>query len=159
VLPTMGGSIGKANRESVTKPILHFRQLLQSLGLLRRHKGALRLTRAGGAAQRGPVELWNWLADKLVPAASGFDVDATLLLLAYAATSGASEIELDAVAAALTALGWQTVDGRPVERRDLYWIPAVQVLRNVASDPTDWASRWRISPAAAKLARAALQQR
>ena len=159
VLPTMGGWIGKANRESVTKPILHFRQLLQSLGLLRRHKGALRLTRAGGAAQRGPVELWNWLADKLVPAASGFDVDATLLLLAYAATSGASEIELDAVAAALTPLGWQTVDGRPVERRDLYWIPAVQVLRNVASDPADWASRWRISPAAAKLARAALQQR
>jgi hypothetical protein len=159
VLPTMGGWIGKANRESETTPILHFRQLLQSLGLLRKHKGALRLTRAGAAAQRAPQELWNRLADRLVPAASGFDADATLLLLAYAATSAGSEIELDAVAAALTTLGWQTKDRRPVERRDLYWIPALEVLRNVASDPTDWATRWRISPAAANLARAALQQR
>jgi hypothetical protein len=159
VVPTMGGWIGKANRESETTPVLHFRQVLQSLGLLRKYKGALRLTRAGAAAQEAPEELWNRLADTLVPAESDFNADAALLLLAYAATSADAELPLDEVAAALTAAGWQTDDGRPIERRDLYRSPALEVLRNVTSEPTGWVDRWRISPAAARLARAALQQR
>jgi Plasmid pRiA4b ORF-3-like protein len=159
VVPTMGGWIGKANRESETTPVLHFRQVLQSLGLLRKYRGALRLTRAGATAQKAPEELWNRLADTLVPAESDFDSDAALLLLAYAATSADAELPLDEVAAALTAAGWQTDDGRPIERRDLYWSPALEVLRNVTSEPTGWLDRWRISPAAARLARAALQQR
>jgi hypothetical protein len=156
VVPTMGGWIGKANRESDTTPVLHFRQLLQSLGLLQKRNGVLRLTRAGAAAQKAPEALWNRLADKLVPSARGFDTDATLLLLAYAASSADAELPLDDIAAALTALGWRTEAGRPVERRDLYWIGALGVLRNVASEPTDWVDRWRVSPVAAKLARAAL---
>jgi hypothetical protein len=157
-LPTMGGWIGKANRESETMPVLHFRKVLQSLGLLRKHKGALRLTRAGASAQQAPEELWNHVADKLVPAADGFDTDAALLLLAYAATSAESEIPLDDIAAALTTVGWRA-DSQPIERRDLFGIPALEVLRNVTTEPTTWADRWRISQAAAKLARAALQQR
>lgn len=158
VVPTMAGWIGKANRESEATPVLHFRQVLQSLGLLRRYKGALRLTRAGAAAQQAPEELWNRLADKLVPAGSGFNSDATLLLLAHAATSADAELPLHDVAAALTAAGWQTDDG-PIERRDLYAIPALEVLRNVTSEPTGWLDRWQISPAAARLARAALRER
>ena len=158
VVPTMGGWIGKANRESDTTPVLHFRQLLQSLGLLQKRNGVLRLTRAGAAA-RDPEALWNRLADKLVPSARGFDTDATLLVLAYAATSADAELPLDDIAAALTALGWRTETGRSVERQDLYWINALGVLRNVASEPTDWVDRWRVSPVAAKLARAALQRR
>jgi hypothetical protein len=158
VLPTMGGWIGKANRESETTPVLHFRKVLQSLGLLRKHKGALRLTRAGASAQQAREELWNRLADKLVPGADGFEADAALLLLAYAATSAGSEIPLDGVAAALTTVGWRA-DGHPIECRDLYWAPALEVLRNVTSEPTTWPDRWRISPAAARLARAALQKR
>jgi hypothetical protein len=158
VVPTMEGWIGKANRESETTPILHFRQVLQSLGLLRKYKGALRLTRAGAAAQQAPEELSNRLADTLVPAESGFNADAALLLLAYAATSADAELPLDDVAAALTAAGWQTDDG-PIERQDLYAIPALEVLRNVTAEPTGWLDRWQISPTAARLARAALQQR
>lgn len=158
VLPTMGGWIGKANRESETTPVLRFRKVLQSLGLVRKHKGVLRLTRAGASAQQAPEELWNHLADRLVPAADGFDTDAALLLLAYAVTSAESEIPLDDVAAALTTVGWRA-DGQPIERRDLYGIPALEVLRNVTAEPTTWADRWRISKAAARLARAALQQR
>lgn len=159
VVPTMSGWIGKANRESETTPVLHFRQVLQSLGLLRKYKGALRLTRAGAAAQQVREELWNRLADNLVPVGTDFNSDAALLLLAFAATSAGAELPLDDVAAALTEAGWQTNEGRPVERRDLYWIPALEILRNVTSEPTGWADRWRISPAAAWLARAALQQR
>jgi hypothetical protein len=61
VVPTMGGWIGKANRESDATPVLHFRQLLQSLGLLQKRNGVLRLTRAGVAAQQDPGALWNRL--------------------------------------------------------------------------------------------------
>jgi hypothetical protein len=158
-VPTMDGWIGKANRESDATPVLHCRQLLQSLGLLQKRKGVLRLTRAGAAAQQAPGELWNRLADKLVPSDSGFDTDATLLLLTYAASSADAELPLDDIAAALTTLGWRTEAGRPVERQDLYWIGALEVLRNVSSEPTDWVDGWRVSPVAAKLARAALQRR
>ena len=98
------------------------------------------------------------MADRLVPAADGFDTDAALLLLAYAATSAESEIPLDDVAAALTSVGWRA-DSQPIERRDLYGIPALEVLHNVTTEPTTWADSWRISPAAARLARAALQER
>jgi len=158
VVPTMSGWMGKANRESETTPVLHFRQVLQSLGLVRKYKGTLRLTRAGAAAQKAPEELWNRLAGKLVPDGNGFDADAALLLLAYAATSAGAELPLDQVAAALTASGWQTDEGRPIERRDLYRIPALEVLRNVTSEPSGWTERWRIRRTAASLARAALQQ-
>lgn len=154
----MNDWIGKANRESETTPVLHFRKVLQSLGLLRKHTGALRLTRAVAAAQQSREELWNHLADRLVPATDGFDTDAALLLLAYAATSAESEIPLDDVAAALTTVRW-CADGQRIERRDLYGIPALEVLRNVTTEPTTWADRWRVSPAAARLARAALQKR
>jgi uncharacterized protein YlxP (DUF503 family) len=99
VLPTMGDWIGMVNRQSETAPVLHFRQCLQSLGLLRRYKGALVLTRAGAAAQQAHAELWNLLADKLVPASDGFETDATLLMLVYAATSANAPILFDDVAA------------------------------------------------------------
>lgn len=159
VVPTMGGWIGKANRESETTPVLHFRKVLQSLGLLRNSKGALHLTRAGAAAQEAPEELWNQVADKLVPAGDGFDSDAALLLLAYVATSAEKQLPLDDVAAALTAAGWQTDVGGPIEGRDLSSMPVLEVLRNMTSEPVGGADRWRISPAASRLARAALQQR
>jgi hypothetical protein len=159
VVPAMAGWIGTANRESETAPVLHFRKMLQSLGLLRKHKGVLRLTRAGAAAQRAPEELWNRLADKLIPATNGFDTDAALLLLLYAATSAGAEIPLEDVAAALTGAGWQAESGQPIERRDLYWSTALEVLLNVGSDHAGRPDRWRISPAAARLARAALRQR
>lgn len=99
------------------------------------------------------------MADNLVPAGNSFDADATLLLLAYAATSVGLEIPLDDVAAALTAIGWQTDTGQPIERWDLYWTPVLEVLLNVAGERVDRAGRWRISPGAARLARAALRAR
>jgi hypothetical protein len=158
VVPTMAGWIGKANRENDARPILHFRKALQSIGLLRKHKGTLRLTRSGAAAREAREELWNHLADKLAPAKGGFDTDATLLLLLYAATSADAEIPMDQVANALTELGWRTGDGQPAAARDLYWLPALEILRNVTAGPVDWRDRWRISPAAARLARAALRR-
>ncbi len=157
LLPTMHGWIGKANREIDTTPVLHFRKTLQSLGLLRKHKGTLRLTRAGRIAQADLQGLWDQLADLLVPTSDGFDTAATLLLLAYAATSPNTELPFDTIAEALNSLGWQGHDGTPVYDHDLYRLPVVEVLRNVSTTRPDRSHRWQISVEAAQLARAALQ--
>lgn len=159
VVPGMQRWIGKANRESDSVPILAFREALQSLGLLQKRKGVLRLTRAGRAAQQAPEALWNYLAERLVPRGVGFDTDATLLVLAFAASSAGAELAVDVIAAALTDLGWRTGDGQRVRGSDLYGVRALELLGNVGSAPDDPFARWRVSPVAAQLARAALQRR
>jgi hypothetical protein len=158
VVPAMHRWIGKANRESDSVPILVFREALQSLGLLQKRKGVLRLTRAGRRAQQDPETLFSHLADRLVPSADGFDAEATLLSLAFAVSSAGVELEVDVIAAALTELGWRTGDGLPVEGYDLYRIAAIELLRNVGGQPADPLVGWRVSPAAAQLAHAALQR-
>ena len=57
----MHGWIGQANREIDTTPVLHFRKALQALGLVRKHKGSLLLTRADTiCAPRGRPYGTNW---------------------------------------------------------------------------------------------------
>ena len=157
VLPTMVGWVGNAIREADARPVLHFRQALQSLGLVRKYKGSLRLTRAGQDAQAAWQDLWNRLADRLIPNTDGFETDATVLLLLYAATSQDTALPFDTIAAALTYLGWQTSDGAPVAGHDVHWLRAVDVVRNVSNVPAPRGDRWRISAVAAELARAALR--
>lgn len=158
VLPTMHGWIGRANREIDTAPVLHFRKALQGLGLLRKHKGSLLLTRAGHDSHAAWQVLWNHLADRLVPNAEGFDTDATLLLALYAATSPDSELPFDTLAAALTHLGWQSHDGTPIVGYDLYRLRALDVLRSVSTVDVSRSDRWRIDHVVAELARAALRE-
>lgn len=87
VVPAMGDWIGKSNREVHCAPPLEFRESLRTMGLLRKHKGRLLLTRAGATAQRNPMKLWAHLRERLIPAkGSDFETVATLILLAYAAT-------------------------------------------------------------------------
>jgi hypothetical protein len=158
IVPAMGERIGTNNREIHCAPLLHFRQTLQSMGLLRKHKGTLWLTRAGAAAQRDPSKLWNHLASRLLPGNDDtFESHATLLLLAYAGASNTSELPLDEIATALTELGWRHPDGRPVSGSSLYRVSAFDVLINVSDHPLTWDERHRITPAAATLARAALR--
>lgn len=157
VVPAMGDWIGKNNRESLAAPLLDFRHTLQSMGLLRKYKGRLLLTRAGAAAQQDPEKLWDLLASKLVGAGEGFDRDATLLLLAYAATSGDADLPLGSIAEALGQLGWRHRDGTPLDGYELYRLPAFDVLANVSGRAAPArGERRQISPCAAALARAAL---
>jgi hypothetical protein len=158
VLPTMHEWIGKANREIDTTPVLRFRKTLQALGLIRKHKGALLLTRAGHDAQAAWQALWNHLADRLVPGTDGFETDATLLLLLYAATSRDSDLPLGTIAAALTHLGWQSSDGTPIVDHDLYRLRALEILRNVSTAQPERVSRWRLDDEVVELARAALKR-
>ena len=158
VVPAMGDWIGKNNREINAVPVLEFRESLQSMGLLRKHKGTLLLTRAGAAAQRHPLNLWRHLADRLIPEKPGeFETIASLLFLAYAGTSPDGAVPLEEVAAALSELGWQHRDGRPLEGYEIYQLDVFNTLVNVADGPVTRGDRNRISPAAAALARAALR--
>jgi len=77
------------------------------------------------------------LADKLIPAADGFDRDAMLLLLAYAASSAGQEIPLEPIAEALTHLGWRQRDGRPLDGYELYRLAAFDTLINVSEKTAD----------------------
>jgi hypothetical protein len=152
----MGNWIGKNNRESLAYPLLDFRKSLQSMGLLRKYKGTLLLTRAGAAAQRDPRKLWDLLATKLAAPTSGFDSAATLLMLTYAATSADAELPLKQITAALRELDWRHTDGQELQYHELFGLPAYDLLINVSERSAELGGRRRISPAAACLARAAL---
>jgi Plasmid pRiA4b ORF-3-like protein len=157
--PAMGDWIGKNNREVNAAPLLDFRQSLQAMGLLRKYKGKLLLTRAGSAVRGRPERLWEHLAARLAPAGAGtFAHEASLLILAYAATSPQAPLPRDSIVAALDDLGWRRPDGRPLQPYDLRGIEhsPYDVLVNVSSGPRAFSERDELGPVAAALARAAL---
>lgn len=150
---------GRSNRESMLHPLLNFRQSLQRLGLLRKSKGRLLLTKAGRDARSDVARLRLHLADRL--ARTGDDpwtVQSTLLILLYAATSADGKLPLESVAAALREFGWRTESG-PVQAHHMYRSPVLDVLCNVSDPPEGFEDRLHISAPAAALARAALTRR
>jgi hypothetical protein len=159
LVPSMGGWIGKHNREVHCAPLLDFRQSLQRMGLLRKYKGKLLLTRAGAAVRGRPDQLWRHLAAWLAPGGScTFADEAGLLVLAYAATTPEDPLPRRSVVAALEHLGWRRQDGRPLEVHDLYGVEhsPYDVLLDVSPRPRTFRERDVLGPAAAALARAAL---
>src|SRR5690606_29245548 len=131
LVPSMTHWYGKKNRENNTVPLLRFRESLQSLGLLRKYKGRLRLTKAGAAVAGDPDALWDLLAEKLAgPREDRFHNEANLLVLAYAASTADGAAPFEEVALALSQLGWVRPDGRPLSRFDLPE-ETIEILRNV----------------------------
>lgn len=160
VLPAMADWIGTHNREAQCAPLLHFRQSMQVMGLLRKYKSALRLTRAGAAAQADTETLWEHLACRLLPnTGDKFETQATLLLLAYAGGSTGTKLAYGEIASLLAELGWRYSDGRPVSEYSVRCLAARQVLVNVTDVPASSVERDRISPTAAVLARRALRRK
>jgi Plasmid pRiA4b ORF-3-like protein len=157
VVPAMNDWMGKRNREIQCYPLLRFREGVQSLGLLRKRKGTLFLTKAGVAAQRDANRLWEHLAGRLIPKSDEkFEAQATLLMLAFAAASACSKLPFDKMTALLAELGWRHSDGRSVSESSLRQLPVYEVLINVTDQPVTQARRNIVSPAAAALARRAL---
>lgn len=158
IVPQMADWFGKNNREVNCVPLLTFRQSLQSMGLLRKYKGSLVLTKAGAAAQRDPAALWEHLASRLIPTdPHTFECHATLLFLAQAGGAEDGWVRVGAIADALTDLGWQTTNGDGVEPYQLARLAVGGVLRNICDRPRKFAEHNWVSPAAAALARAALR--
>ncbi|GAA1698878.1 hypothetical protein MMUR_26680 [Mycolicibacterium murale] len=159
VIPEMGDWPFGHAREKNCPPLRHFRETLQSLRLVRRYKGELTLTKAGILAWRNPSQIWDRLAIRLVPGTDdAYELQSTLLFLAYAGTtSDVDDLPFAAMATALNELGWRHADGRPVEDFSLRYHPAHSILVNVTDAPVTAQRRWKISPGAAALARAALR--
>ncbi len=159
VVPVMADWIGKNNREAHCYPLQRFRESLQDVGLLRKAKGTLLLTKAGRSAQRDVDALWEHLAGRLIPKpAEKFPMQAALLILAYAAASADADLPLGKIAALLTELGWRHEDRRPVTEHTLRHLLAYEVLTNVTDQPVTWRRPDVVSPAAAALARKALRR-
>jgi hypothetical protein len=162
VVPVVGDWIGKRNREDLTIPMLEFRQSLQQIGLLRKYKGKLLLTKLGKAAQTDPVALWRHLADRLVDVKEDtFTIQARLLALLCLASEPEGRHD-KRLAEALTYLGWRQRDGRPVSADQSRWAirEATHALANVASEQRDRGlpriDRRALTPLAVLMARTAL---
>ncbi len=159
VVPAMRGWLGKNNRENLAVPLLDFRQTLQRLGLLRKHKGRLMLTRAGFAARRDSRALWDHVAAKLAaPTKDRFGHELSLLMLAYAASSRDGSIPVDSLAWALDRIGWKQRDGQQIQGfQVLHYEPGpLEILSNITGPRPPRGSRWILTPAARTLARKAL---
>lgn len=134
VMPTMNDWPWAGTREVDAHPVLHFRDYLKNIGLLRRYKTTLRLTRVGREAQADPERLWHHLADTLVPTASSFTEQASVLIMVTMATSE-GRIDVDAVARTMTEVGWSQKSGGSVDSRDIYpvWNDLWNSLGNVGA--------------------------
>jgi Plasmid pRiA4b ORF-3-like protein len=164
MIPAMADWIGTANRESHTYPVLSFRESVQKLGLVRKYRGRLRLTNAGGAARGNPEALWRFIAGRLPLGKGGsIDLPAGLLALPFAASNPTHNPPLGDIAEALNDLGWRHSDRSPVNTNDVRW--AIEetfcVLDNITTGPRSrrWSERHKLSAAAAELARDALLDR
>lgn len=157
VVPAMIDWIGQKSREVNCYPLLRFREGLQSMGLLRKSKGTLLLTRAGEAARSDTGKLVGHLAGRLIPkSGDDFEVQATLLFTAYAAVSSGTNAPFPTITALLAELGWRYPSGGTPDATILYHLPAQHVLLNVTDQPVARTRRNIVSPAAAALARKAL---
>ncbi|MFC4632170.1 hypothetical protein ACFO6V_28265 [Promicromonospora alba] len=105
--------------------------MVERLGLLRKYKGALHLTRAGATARDEPAVLFDHRTGATPPQERRrFVIDADLLVLAYAAVTPAGELPLDRIAAHLTDLRYQHDDGRPAARHVLHQYEARPTSRH-----------------------------
>ncbi len=157
VLPTMHDWPFKMTREIDVNPVLDFREYLKAIGLLRRYKASLRLTKAGRKGLADLGLLWQHLANTLLPTASTFAEVAGVVVLVHMATSD-GRIDVETVARTMTELGWSHRDGSPVESREVcpVWNDLWVALGNVGEPVIGRYSDRNLSAAARSLVHDAL---
>ena len=105
---------GKGNREIQTMPVLHLRESAQAMGLLRKYRGTLLLTKRGREVRDDPLALWWYLAERMPPASKdACETQAGLILLTTLAARSTGSPN-PTIAEILTAIGWRSVDGTPM---------------------------------------------
>lgn len=119
LLPEMQGYPWSGAREIDAHPVLAFRENLRDVGLVRRYKGTLRLTRRGRECAANPDQLWRHLADTLIGDWASFDGQCAATILVNAGTSGRT-VRMTRIARILTAHGWRTEGGGTLDDRDVY---------------------------------------
>lgn len=154
-LPMAEDWYGKRNREINVAPLLQFREDLRIFGLVRKSKGRLLLTRLGRMIRNEPDQLWDLLADSLLPYHEDeFTEHCELLALTLAATS--ASVNSKQLVEILSALGWRRQDRRPLEIFDVPNPECLRTLENVkGSRPAGYLDR-HLGPMAGELAWRAL---
>lgn len=103
--------VGNGNREDLTIPVLELRESAQRLGLLRKYRGTLLLTRRGSDLADNPTALWTYLAQRTPPARAETAEHQAGLLMLLACAAEVTGHMVDTVAWLLGALGWASSDG------------------------------------------------
>src|SRR5699024_3695718 len=175
--------IGKFNRESQTPQVTDLREVMQSLGLLRKAKGRLSVTAAGKRLTDDPVGLWRHVAQRLPLGRAEFDKVSGLIVMLDLATQSVVDPEVlrqldepdwwarggqipstlpaaeQRLSEAVSALGWRTnlgaVEGSDVlDAADL----TLEVLRRCDVVPADgWTVHWQPTAHGRELLLAALR--
>lgn len=156
---------GKFNREVQTLPVLELRESAQRMGLLRKYRGQLLLTREAQKLRSDPVRLWWHIAGRLPPNTNeSIGQHAGLVTLLGAAAGRDLHAEAFDVLNrdVLVAMGWRMANGAVPdawsageEARDTR-----QVLRHLAAfaQSSRFSREQVTTPGGAALARAALQR-
>lgn len=152
LLPTMPGWVHSISSESRTMPVAAFRQDLHALGLVRRYKGSLRVSRRARVLLADPEALWEHLQYETLPEEPSYVAIASLLILLQACLPD-GEPQLHDVADAMTHLGFAHPDGAPVAAPDVWpvWNMLWARLGNVGPAQASRPSGRRLSPAAVSL--------
>lgn len=149
VLPTMRDYPFTISREVDVFPIVDFRDYLKAVGLLRKYKASLRLTKTGREALADANTLWRHVAATVLFSGSDLDMDASVVVLVHMATTPTG-IDGNEVAATMSALGWSQYGGTPVRRDDIepVWSELWTVLGNVGERASKKFGDGRLSDAA-----------
>lgn len=102
-LDLRGEWYGTMNRENQTLPVRDFREAAQGLGLVRKAKGRLSLTVAGGRLADDPVGLWRHVAARLPLGNQEFDKTAGLVVMLVVASRPVAVAARDASLPGLAA--------------------------------------------------------
>ncbi|WP_062465409.1 plasmid pRiA4b ORF-3 family protein [Demequina soli] len=159
VVPAQRDLPWKVSREYDAHQLHAFRILLRDLGLLRKYKDRVLLTKAGKACHEDPLVLWRHLVQRLRPLPGrDFMQQATALTLLHLATAPQETVRWDAIADALDLLGWVNSDRsrlRGYQVRNT--VPVWALLSNLEPrEPRQGLKTEILAPAAGALARAAL---
>lgn len=122
--------VGKGNREHLTLPVLTLRESATALGLVRKARGRLTVTKAGLALVEDPWRLLDHVRARL-PLGRDFERDAGLLGLLYAAADKDLWQSRAEAAAIASSLGWVSSGGGLDEAVSYSARPTLDVLSHL----------------------------
>jgi Plasmid pRiA4b ORF-3-like protein len=122
--------IGTGTVESHTPPVLWLRETATRLGLLRKHRGQLNVTRLGSVLREDPLRLLAHVAKRVPIARYPIERDAAMIMFLTTAAGErlvadpkawwqAQQAERSIIAELLGALGWRTLDSHRVQADDI----------------------------------------
>lgn len=100
---------GQANRELNIQPLLALRESVTALGLTRKYRGRLMLTKLGLLLRDDPAALWRYVAGRLPAERTDYGRDIGVLLLLLVSAGEASTLNelVDALESSAELVGWR----------------------------------------------------